>query len=106
MVEIPSGLPGWQDELAPTPVQFVVFEGTPDTPWFAQGVPPLVDGSVQWMGQKCPFPDSWSGKRFDELEAASGVRNAVFCHAGRFISGWRTKADAIEACQAALKWDK
>lgn len=32
------------------------------------------------------LPKSWAGKRDEELAAVTGVRDAVFCHTGRFIA--------------------
>lgn len=108
IVEIPRGLPNWQETLAATPVMFVVFRGTPDTPWYAQACPPLdpETGKLLGMRQKCPFPKEWCGKRFQELEEVSGVKGAIFAHANPFLTGWSTKEAAIAACQETLKWNK
>lgn len=32
-----------------------------------------------------PFPESWAGKRDQDLAEITGVEDAVFCHSGRFI---------------------
>jgi len=37
-----------------------------------------------------------------ELERVSGIRGAIFCHKGRFISVWETKEAALQALQKAL----
>lgn len=35
---------------------------------------------------KKKLPESWAGKRDEELQAVTGVEDAVFCHTGRFIA--------------------
>jgi uncharacterized UPF0160 family protein len=35
---------------------------------------------------KKKLPESWAGKRDEELGAVTGVKDAVFCHTGRFIA--------------------
>lgn len=35
---------------------------------------------------KKKLPKSWAGKRDEELQATTGVKDAVFCHTGRFIA--------------------
>lgn len=35
---------------------------------------------------KKKFPASWAGKRDEELAAVTGVKDAVFCHTGRFLA--------------------
>jgi uncharacterized UPF0160 family protein len=32
------------------------------------------------------LPEAWAGKRDEELQAVTGVKDAVFCHTGRFIA--------------------
>lgn len=52
------------------------------------------------------FPESWAAKRDQELSDISGIPDAVFCHPGRFISGWKTLDSAIKAAEAITgnKW--
>ena len=38
----------------------------------------------------------------EELKKVSGIKGAIFCHKGRFISIWETKEDALKALHAAL----
>jgi uncharacterized UPF0160 family protein len=35
---------------------------------------------------KKKLPEAWAGKRDEELGAVTGVKDAVFCHTGRFIA--------------------
>ncbi len=48
------------------------------------------------------FPQSWAGKRGDELVQITGVQDALFCHNGRFICVAKTKEGAIKLAQLAL----
>ncbi|MFQ9395621.1 MAG: MYG1 family protein [Lachnospiraceae bacterium] len=36
------------------------------------------------LNYKCSFPPAWLGLENEELEAASGITGAVFCHKGGF----------------------
>lgn len=101
IVELPAaGLP-WTPALAsPTSeAQFVVFLGDNDT-WFVQCVPPSPDNLME---KRRPFPEKWAGLRAEALENASGIPGAVFCHVGRFLSGWKTREAALSAAEAALR---
>lgn len=101
VVELPTaGLP-WTPVLASSTsaAQFVVFLGDNDT-WFVQCVPPSPD---KLMEKRRPFPEGWAGLRAEALEAASGISGAVFCHVGRFLSGWKTREAALKAAEAALR---
>jgi uncharacterized UPF0160 family protein len=35
---------------------------------------------------KKKLPESWAGKRDEELAAVTGVKDAIFCHTGRFLA--------------------
>jgi len=49
-----------------------------------------------------PFPESWGGKHNAELVEATGVKDATFCHNGRFLVVAKSKEGAIELAQKAL----
>jgi len=44
----------------------------------------------------------WRGLKGPELEDASGISGAIFCHPAGFISGWKTREAALEAATKAL----
>lgn len=48
------------------------------------------------------LPKSWAGKRDKELEEATGVVGANFCHPGRFIAGAETKEAILKMAEIAL----
>jgi uncharacterized UPF0160 family protein len=49
-----------------------------------------------------PFPESWAGKRDQELVSITGVSDATFCHNGRFLAVSKSKEGAIKLAEKAL----
>lgn len=49
------------------------------------------------------FPKKWAGLRDEELQAATGVSDAVFCHNGRFMCVAKSKEGALALAQKALE---
>jgi uncharacterized UPF0160 family protein len=78
-------------------IKFVVFKSNTGS-WNVQTVRVQADkfDSIKLL------PEDWAGKSGAELEEASGIKDAIFCHAGRFICGWKTKEAAIAAAHQAL----
>ena len=74
------------------PTEFVVHPGV-DGRWRGVAIPPERNS----FAQKRSFPESWAGLRDAELEAATGVDGAVFCHKNRFIAVFHTREQLIEA---------
>ena len=68
--------------------------------WKLRGVPPTGEDR---MRVRIPLPAAWAGLMDKELEKASGISGAVFCHKGRFISMWKTKEAALAALQRVLE---
>ena len=54
-----------------------------------------------FAGRK-PLPEAWAGKRGDDLEAATGVPGANFCHGARFVCGGKTLEAALAMARAAI----
>lgn len=80
------------------PAQFVIMPAGPH--WKLRGIPPSLN---ERMKVRRPLPESWAGLHEEELQKASEIPGAVFCHKGRFISIWKTKEDALRALHIALK---
>jgi uncharacterized UPF0160 family protein len=55
------------------------------------------------MQVRMPLPVEWAGLMDEDLKKASGIKGAIFCHKGRFISVWETKEDAIKALEFVLR---
>ena len=66
--------------------------------WMVQAVPPE-QGS---FAQRVPLPAEWAALRDGELQALTGVADAIFCHAGRFIAGAATREGARILAEMAL----
>lgn len=52
---------------------------------------------------KILLPESWAGKRDQELEIATGVSGAVFCHKDRFFAVAKTREGIVKLAELALK---
>jgi len=51
---------------------------------------------------RADLPAAWAGLTNDDLEAASGVAGASFCHNGRFIAAARTRDAALAMAELAV----
>ncbi|ETB63877.1 TPA: metal-dependent hydrolase [Candidatus Nomurabacteria bacterium] len=49
-----------------------------------------------------PFPVEWAGKRDEEMSQVSGVKDAIFCHNGRFLIVAKSKEGIMELVKKAL----
>jgi uncharacterized UPF0160 family protein len=67
--------------------------------WKLRGIPPTSDDR---MRVRLPMPSSWAGLMNEELQKASGINGAIFCHKGRFISVFETEEAAIRAAEYIL----
>lgn len=74
------------------PAQFVIMPTGPH--WKLRGIPPNM---ADRMKVRHPLPERWAGLHDEDLQKVSGIKGAIFCHKGRFISIWKTKEDAIKA---------
>lgn len=68
--------------------------------WKLRGIPPDYEHRMQ---VRVPLPQQWAGLLSEQLQQKSGIKGAIFCHKGRFISVWQTKEDAIQALRYVLR---
>ncbi|PIS03176.1 MAG: hypothetical protein COT85_03910 [Chlamydiae bacterium CG10_big_fil_rev_8_21_14_0_10_42_34] len=80
------------------PAQFVIMPA--GSHWKLRGIPPSL---AERMKVRQPLPEAWAGLHEENLKKISGIKGAVFCHKGRFISIWETKEDALKALHIALE---
>ena len=80
------------------PAQFVIMPSGEH--WQLRTIPPNLS---QRMQVRKPLPAAWAGLQDVDLKNVSGIRGAVFCHKGRFISIWETKEDAILALNKVME---
>ncbi len=50
-----------------------------------------------------PLPESWYGLRYEELQQASGIASAIFCHPSGFLAGAATQEDAMAMAKKAVE---
>lgn len=55
------------------------------------------------MNYKCSFPKQWLGLENEELQVATGLASAGFCHKCGFLMTVGDEADAIRACEISLE---
>lgn len=55
------------------------------------------------MNYKCSFPKQWLGLENEELQKATGLASAGFCHKSGFLMTVGDEADAIRACEISLE---
>lgn len=80
------------------PAEFVIMPSGKH--WKLRGIPPSM---FERMKVRRPLPEAWAGLHEEDLRKVSGIKGAIFCHKGRFISIWETKEDAMKALHIALK---
>jgi uncharacterized UPF0160 family protein len=80
------------------PAEFVIMPTGPH--WKLRGIPPNM---ADRMSVRHPLPELWAGLHDEDLQKVSGIKGAIFCHKGRFISIWKTKEDVIRALHLALE---
>ncbi len=80
------------------PALFIIMPSGPH--WKLRAIPPTYDDR---MNVRVSLPKEWAGLRGESLKKVSGIKGAVFCHKGRFISIWETKQDALEALKYVFK---
>ncbi len=102
IIFLPERLP-WKEILVSFKEPFfVVYPGEGEEgayrDWRAQAIP-LKEKSFEL---RKPFPESWAGKRGDELANISGIPDAIFCHKNRFIVSAKTKEGALALAEKAL----
>jgi uncharacterized UPF0160 family protein len=96
-----EGLP-WMDSFFELggehhPAKFVIMPAGKH--WKLRGIPP---NSEERMKVRQPLPSAWAGLLDQELKALTGIKGAIFCHKGRFISVWETKEDALKALEQVV----
>jgi uncharacterized UPF0160 family protein len=97
VVELPINAP-WKQVLVPEAADalFVIY---PKRQGFGLEAVPRELGSFE---NRRDLPANWGGLEGDDLVAASGVEEALFCHAKRFLVVARTRAGVKRLAELAL----
>jgi len=90
-----TGVP-WRRFIIGTDIEFVIAPSDRGG-YTGQGVP--IDRDTNEL--KISFPESWRGKRDEELKDISGIGTLHFCHNSGFLISADTLEDAIMACRLA-----
>lgn len=101
LVILPQSMP-WQDAVFHwrfAELLYVVFPRNGE--WYLEAVP-VEKGSFD---QKQSLPKVWAGLRGDDLAKVTGVEDAIFCHAARFICGAKSEAGIMRLAELALADD-
>ena len=104
IIELPSQTTPWLESVVEFNqkkdycVNFVIFP-YPDGGWAAQCVPPSMEKRFE---QLVPFPKEWAGGNMTTLPRITGIKDATFCHNGRFFARAMTKESIIEMCLIAM----
>lgn len=97
LIVLDQGLP-WHRELIPNAPEalFVVYPRESD--WGVQAVP----RALGEFANRKDLPAAWAGLSDAELAAASGVPDARFCHAARFMAVAGSREGALALARKAL----
>lgn len=92
VVEVVPGTPWWEKLAFPdAKAKFVIYHGDNDT-WYIQCVPESLSDR---FSKRVPLPETWTKRPRNQGDF-------VFCHAGRFIAGFKTREAAVQAAYEAL----
>ncbi|MDB5255028.1 MAG: metal-dependent protein hydrolase [Candidatus Nomurabacteria bacterium] len=98
IIEIGKEYPGWYEVMTNHPEPLFVIYQREDGAWSAKAVRVT---PIEFAARK-QFPEAWAGLRDEELQAVSGVSDAIFCHNGRFIAVAQSREGAYKLAQKAI----
>lgn len=99
VLELPMGMP-FRPAIIKAGAEHLLFVVHPrDNDWCVTGIRRDEDG----FALRADLPASWAGLTNADLEAASGVAGASFCHNGRFIAAARTREAALALAELAVQ---
>lgn len=99
VLELPMGMP-FRSAIVKAGADHLLFVVHPrETDWCVTGIRRAEEG----FELRADLPAAWAGLTGGDLEAASGVEGAVFCHNGRFIAAARTREAALAMAELAVR---
>ncbi|MNH91031.1 hypothetical protein D3C73_435820 [compost metagenome] len=100
VLELPMGMP-FRPAIVKAGADHLLFVVHPrdGKDWCVTGIRKADDG----FELRADLPKSWAGLTNGDLEAASGVKGATFCHNGRFIAAATSREAALAMAQIAVK---
>jgi uncharacterized UPF0160 family protein len=97
VVELEIGMPWHRAIHAHAPDALFVLVPK-SSGWGVQAIPAVLGQ----FANRLSLPEAWAGLEGAELAAVSGVEDAVFCHAARFLAVARSREGARALAHAAL----
>ncbi|MEL6702300.1 MAG: MYG1 family protein, partial [Pseudomonadota bacterium] len=95
---LPLGMP-YRRALKDAGADHILFTVAPrGKDWTLNGI----KLSSETFDQRADLPASWAGLSGEELESASGVKGATFCHNGRFIAVATSREAIMQMAQIAV----
>ncbi|MEJ8307785.1 MYG1 family protein [Agrobacterium larrymoorei] len=99
ILELPIGMP-FRPAIVKAGADHLLFVVHPrDKDWCVTGIRRAEEG----FELRADLPVSWAGLTNSDLERASGVEGATFCHNGRFIAAAKTREAAMTMAQIATQ---
>ncbi|NWJ23510.1 MYG1 family protein [Rhizobium sp. RM] len=99
ILELPLGMP-FRPAIVKAGADHLLFVVHPrGNDWCLTGIRRADEG----FELRADLPLAWAGLTNEDLEAASGVKGASFCHNGRFIAAAKTREAAMAMAELAVK---
>ena len=99
VLELPMGMP-FRPAIEKAGADHLLFVVHPrDKDWCLTTIRSSDDG----FDVRADLPAAWAGLTGADLETASGVAGATFCHNGRFVAAARTREAALAMADIAVK---
>ncbi|KXG86130.1 MYG1 family protein [Agrobacterium bohemicum] len=99
VLELPLGMP-FRPAVVKAGADHLLFVVHPrDKDWCLTGIRRADDG----FELRADLPAAWAGLTNGDLETASGVDGATFCHNGRFIAAAKTREAALAMAEIAVR---
>jgi uncharacterized UPF0160 family protein len=99
VLELPIGMP-FRPSIVKAGADHLLFVVHPrDKDWCLT----TIRRSEEGFEARADLPAAWAGLTNGDLEAASGIKGATFCHNGRFIAAAKTKEAVLAMAEIAVK---
>ena len=98
ILELPMGMPFRPAVIKAGADQLLFVVHPRDKDWCLTGIRLADEG----FALRADLPAAWAGLTNGDLEAASGVKGASFCHNGRFIAAAKTREAALAMAELAV----
>ncbi len=98
LIEVNEGYP-WEEVLSKYPEPLFVIYKNYQGNW---SIKSIRNDMFSYEPRK-KLPQAWGGKKDEELEKVTGVKDSVFCHNARFMAVAKTKEAILKMAEIALK---